>query len=218
MENLKPPREINVGWHMINVTEGEPCPVEPMHMRRAISVKPRILEGRGKLGRVVMRSATERDAGEIIKVFNTVAKEGLTVITKFPYGIDWERRYLREFAKKKKGYFFVLQKGEEMIGHGVVAASNLNYTRHTGMVEFILKRNYRYKGLEKQILDTCMAWIRPFRVTKIKTDFVRRNRYALKVFRRYGFKWEGTLKKEAIVNNKFMDIVIMRHELKRRRG
>ena len=88
-------------------------------------------------------------------------------------------------------------------------------TKHIANIYGVyVKKEYRAKGVGKMLVKAAISEIQKNEsIVKINLNVNPRQKAAVKLYRRYGFKAIGTLKKDLFINGKFYDEVVMEKHL-----
>lgn len=124
--------------------------------------------------------------------------------------------YWINFLKRSNGtkgspIVLVAEEGGKIVGRGIVFLGIPQRVKHVGRIRgMYIKKEYRGKGIAKELLraliDTAFS---RHDVEKIKLTVNETQENAIRLYRKFGFKVVGTLKKEFKVDGKHYDAYIM---------
>ena len=129
----------------------------------------------------------------------------------FGSSYEEEIKISREKWKKKiKNVLFALS-DDEPIGMIVYIFDNKLKTRHIANIFGVyVKKEHRGKGIGKKLVENAISLIRKNKnIIKINICVNPKQKSAVKLYEKYGFKSIGTLKNDLYVNGKFCDELIM---------
>ena len=123
-----------------------------------------------------------------------------------------EERKLSEanWKKRIKNTLFALS-NDELIGMIVYVFNNKRKIKHIANIfGFYVKKANRNHGIGKKLVESALSSIMKNKnVIKINLNVNPKQKAAVKLYRRFGFKVVGLLKKDLFVNEKFYDESIM---------
>ena len=100
---------------------------------------------------------------------------------------------------------------DKPVGMAVVFRNTLTKTNHVCEIYAVyVRREYRGQGIGKKMIEAALAEIQNLKgVTKVKIGVNPAQKAAGHIYRKYGFKAVGQLKKEMHIDGKFYDEVWM---------
>lgn len=173
----------------------------PFQERQGMKIKGR---------QVVLRSATPRDAEELQRRLARVVREGV-YLDETPDTLPDKREKKEEIQEIQDadGMYAVVEVDGEIAGAATLKRGSRGITRHTVRFRTWLTPGYRGMGLGRKLMEYTIAWARVHGVEKINLDVWSSNERAIKLYKKYGFKVEGRLRKQAILQGKYVDEVYM---------
>ena len=116
----------------------------------------------------------------------------------------------KEWEKRIKNALFALL-NDKPIGMIVYIIDNQQKTKHVANIfGTYVKKEYRGQDIGKKLIESAILLIKKNKnVIKIKIAVNPEQKAALKLYKKYGFKPIGLLKKELCINGKFYDELIM---------
>lgn len=151
-----------------------------------------------------IRSAIETDANNLSEV--RLQTDGETE------NLDRERgeayidetgfkQIIKEDTESTKNLFLVAEVNEKIVGFSRCAGNNLIRTSHK--VEFgvcVLKEFWGY-GIGQNLLKESIEWADSNEIKKMNLSVLETNEKAIKLYEKYGFEVEGTLKNDKLLSD-----------------
>ena len=115
-----------------------------------------------------------------------------------------------EWKRKIKNALFAMS-NDKPIGMLVYVFEHKIKTKHIANIYGVyVRREFRGKGVGKKLLESAILLIKNNRnIIKIDLNVNPKQKAAVKLYEKYGFKPIGILKKDIYVNGKFYDEMIM---------
>ena len=160
-----------------------------------------------------IREGRKSDAPTLIKYVNQVAGERdfLTFAEgEFKLTKAEEEKFIEDHRKANNRVFLIAEIGKEIAGILGVNANSKNRTKHVGTFGITVIKKHWEKGIGSLLIQTMLDWARSNGVTrKLNLNVMANNKRALKLYKKFGFKKEGLLKRDALIKGKFYDCYLM---------
>ena len=116
----------------------------------------------------------------------------------------------KEWKRRMKNTLFALSDNKP-IGMIVYVFQKKAKIKHIANIFGVyVKREFRNRGIGKNLIESALLLIKENRnIIKINLNVNPRQKSALKLYKKYGFKTIGTLKKDLYINGRFYDELIM---------
>ena len=136
------------------------------------------------------------------------------------FGSSYEEECLLsedEWKRRMHNALFALADGQA-VGLIVVVFNRRAKTKHIADIfSFYVKNSYRHKGVGRKLLEAAIAEIRARNgVIKARLAVNTEQNFAVRLYRRYGFKTLGRVKKELLIDGKYYDELLMDYFIKPR--
>jgi RimJ/RimL family protein N-acetyltransferase len=160
-----------------------------------------------------IRSAIEKDAKSLSEVRvqidgeteNLDREQGEAYIDEAGF-----KQIIKEDSERINHLFLVAEVNDRIIGFSRCEGNPLKRTSHK--VEFgvcVLKEYWGF-GIGKKFLEECIQWADNNGIKKISLNVLETNEKAVKLYQKYGFEVEGTLKKDKLLSDgKYYNTVLM---------
>jgi RimJ/RimL family protein N-acetyltransferase len=166
---------------------------------------------RAKDGRIVMiRPAKSTDAAEIARRMARVVKEGIYLEEEpdtLPTGKEKEKEIRR--IREDGGMYAVAEVDGKIAGVALLRRGPLSMNRHVAKFRMWLIPGYRGLGLGKKLMEYIIHWARAHGVEKISLDVFSNNERAIRLYKKYGFRVEGRLKRQYVLEGRYVDEIFM---------
>lgn len=158
---------------------------------------------------LLIREAISDDALAFIKYLNQVAGESnfLTFgAGEFKMTIEEEKKFIEDHHQADNQIFLVAEVNQEIIGLMNVCASRKSRLRHIADFGISIKKDYWSKGIGSKMMEAMLEWARDKGIIrKINLTVNTDNKVAIALYKKYGFKIEGTIRRHSLINGKFYD-------------
>lgn len=119
-----------------------------------------------------------------------------------------------EWKKRIKNTLFALSDNQP-IGMIVYIFLKQQKIKHVANIYGVyIKNEFRTQGIGKMLIEAAISEIQKNKsIVKINLNVNPKQKVAVRLYKRYGFKAIGTLKKDLFINGKFYDEVVMEKHL-----
>ncbi|MDQ0247521.1 ribosomal protein S18 acetylase RimI-like enzyme [Bacillus fengqiuensis] len=152
----------------------------------------------------IIRSAIEKDAKNLSEVRLQIDGETENLDREKGEAYMDEARFkqiIEEDTERMNNLFLVAEVNERIVGFSRCEGNKLKRMSHK--VEFgvcVLKEYWGY-GIGKNLLKKSIHWADSNEIKKITLNVLETNDNAIKLYKQYGFKVEGILKKDKILSD-----------------
>lgn len=160
---------------------------------------------------LLIREARPEDAEAIIGIFNPIIEAGLYTVFDTPFTVEAERDYILNFPQR--GIFHV---AVNLPDHKIVGFQSMEpfapYTHafdHVGMLGTYVDLPSRRKGISRQLFEATFEVARQKGYEKIFTFVRADNTVALAVYLNHGFRIVGTAQRQAKIDGRYVDEIII---------
>jgi RimJ/RimL family protein N-acetyltransferase len=161
--------------------------------------------------RALIRRAVAHDAHRIIAHVNAIGAERVYLMTdRLEYTPSQERAYLRKCNADRTSelYLVAVAKGE-IVGTANFSRGRQPKTRHVASLGIALRKDTRGVGLGMAMMLAGIAWARTVGIQKLTLGVFATNRAALGLYRKLGFRTEGRLRHQAMIQGQPVDELLM---------
>jgi len=161
----------------------------------------------------VIRTAEPRDAAGIIDVMKSVMKEKVFTLhetDEYKETVQNEAKKISECRKAPGKIIISALSKNEIVGYAAFSNYDLRKTKHSGYLTIFIKKNFRGKGLGKELMKALITWGRANKIVRKMTLAVfSNNKNAIALYKKVGFKIEGLCPKDMKINGRYYDSVLM---------
>jgi RimJ/RimL family protein N-acetyltransferase len=163
--------------------------------------------------KVTIRKAEISDAAALIEYLNIIGGESdfLTFGPgEFGRSVEAEAQFIANALKKKNALFIVAVTNGKVIGNLNFSGGPRERTAHTGEFGVSVLKDYWGKGIGEELIRYLISWSRSSGVIRkinlrVRTD----NLKAIRLYKKFGFSEEGTLRRDFYINGEFRDSLLM---------
>jgi RimJ/RimL family protein N-acetyltransferase len=158
---------------------------------------------------LTIRKATAEDAVKMAQYKTTIAAESDFLTfgeNEIEITAQKERQSIESINSRPNSMIAVALLDEEIVGSIVLRGGERIRVKHVGEIGVSVRKPYWGLGIGKFLLEYLIEWaegtgiIRKINL-KVRTD----NENAIKLYEKYGFKKEGTITRDFLINEKFYD-------------
>lgn len=161
---------------------------------------------------VELREVKLSDASLLIdffKIVNLETKNLLREPEEFKMTINDERKFLRRVMNSNDEFIAVVVYDEEIIGTIGIRSRNLKRITHRVSLGMSVRKDFNNLGLGTVMMKYIMDKAKEMGKLKMELDVRKDNIYAIRLYERFGFELEGTIKKGFYVDDKYIDLLFM---------
>ena len=160
---------------------------------------------------VLVREARPDDVEAIVAILNPIIQAGVYTVFDTPLTAEAEREYILKFPRR--GIFHVAARPQDHIILGFQSLEPfLTYTHafdHVGVVATYVGLAYRRQGISKCLFEATLEAARCKGYEKLFTYVRADNLAALVCYLKQGFHIVGTSQRQAKLNGKYVDEIII---------
>jgi L-amino acid N-acyltransferase YncA len=160
---------------------------------------------------LLVRDATPDDAGAIVGILNPIIEAGTYTVFDTPFTAEAERKYILNFPPR--GIFHVaLRHGDQRLVGFQSLEPFASYTHafdHVGVLGTYVDLSYRRQGISRRLFQATFDAARRKGYEKLFTYVRADNSAALASYLNQGFEVVGTARRQAHINAKYVDEVII---------
>lgn len=157
---------------------------------------------------VIIRETCEEDARAITDMINNVASEKRYIVTEKSRE-DWDKA-VSEIREEERGLLIVAQVNGKVVGMGHLTKGKWEKNRHVGFLGMVILKEFREIGIGTAMMDYMMRWAGQEQLEKISLSVFSTNKRAIRLYQKFGFELEGTIKRQYKIEGKYVDELFMR--------
>lgn len=156
----------------------------------------------------IIRSLAEDDVLQVVKCINSVAEEKDLIANEGIKDTDWFKKQIVEQVQSGNWIFMVAEVGT-IIGHFNLQRGYLTKSKHIAYIAMLLLKGYRNLGIGTAMMKIAMENAREKGIEKLYLSVFSSNTSAINFYKKCGFETEGILKKQFIIDGRYLDEVYM---------
>jgi len=164
---------------------------------------------------LVYRQAKIGDFQEITKIYNHHILNGFGTFEETPISIvEMKKRFKK--SKKFNLPFLICEEGKRIIGFSYLSIyRNRSAYKHTFENSIYVNNKYKNRGIGKRLLEYLMKESKKNNHIKniIAVIGDKSNIGSIKIHKKVGFKYVGTLKNVGFKKNKWVDVILMQKKI-----
>ncbi|MEM0132299.1 GNAT family N-acetyltransferase [Acidiplasma sp.] len=153
-----------------------------------------------------IRRATPADARGIINCMQSVMDEKVYLVSE--YYLLTERGE-QERLKNPDELTLICLNGSMVIGVLTLQRGLYKKNRHTANLGIAIRSGYRHMKIGTRLILEALKWAKKEGIKKVNLEVFSTNVNAIKAYRKIGFEYEGVRKHQFIIDNKYVDDVLM---------
>jgi len=155
-----------------------------------------------------IRQAQTVDASNIIKGINEICAEGgAFYTTHFVPSEQWQAVFYRPETVPDHLLLIAEWKGHFVGAVNLFPGELHTLHRHVAILGLFVLNPYRNSGIGKQLLVHALKWARKTNLEKITLVVFATNRWAIQLYKEFGFIQEGCLKRQLKSDSDYIDLL-----------
>lgn len=154
-----------------------------------------------------IRLCKENDSEQFLKLLETLDKESEFMLYE-PEERKTSIEQMHEIIKqkeKKASVLFVVEEDGNIIGFLSADKGQVNRNKHTAYIVIGILKDYYNKGIGTQLFNKLDNWAINNNIKRLELSVMTHNTRAINLYKKMGFKVEGTKKYSLRINNKYVD-------------
>ena len=155
---------------------------------------------------LTIRRAEADDSGGLYEMFTSTKVYPGTLQVPFPSRDYWRRRV----TESPDSHYLVALIGDRVVGMVSVHPFPRPRRRHAATIGICVHEEWQGKGLGGELMRTIIEfadnWLN---LTRLELDVFADNHKAIRLYERFGFEIEGTMKQHALRDGELVDSIMM---------
>jgi RimJ/RimL family protein N-acetyltransferase len=166
---------------------------------------------------VVIRSAKIEDSENLLQFVREVSDETDFLMRDSQdclMNVDEEQEFILEKCMKENHLFLIAEIEHEIIGSLGFSGGNSNRTRHKGDMGISVKKKFWKLGVGKFLMTELILWAKQSNlIKKINLTVRKDNIRAIRFYKHFDFKMEGSMSREFYIKGTYYNSSIMGLEI-----
>lgn len=157
---------------------------------------------------LIYKSVSSENVEEYYRLVNDVKDEGKYLFSSLRFPIEETYKYVSQHESNNCpiiGAFFE----NSLVGWIDYNRGGFDEISHTASIGMGVKKEYRGKGIGKELLRKCIESARSNKIEKLELDVFSTNTVAYKVYKKIGFSEEGRRVNKRKYNGEYEDLIQM---------
>ncbi|HNY35779.1 MAG TPA: GNAT family protein [Candidatus Pacearchaeota archaeon] len=163
--------------------------------------------------KIIFREPAISDVKSALEMINSLVKEKAYILAQEKLTLNEEKKFFKKLLKEietKTRVTLIIDVSEKCCGIGDISLIDKGVRKHVGELGILLKKEIRGRGLGEKLLKKVIEKAHKELKVKIVTLYAySKNKVAINLYKKMGFKKLGTIKKGASHYGKLMDKDIM---------
>ena len=166
---------------------------------------------------LLVRDARPDDAEAIVGILNPIIVAGVYTAFDTPFTVEAEREYILKFPQRGIFHVAVSRHKHQVVGFQSMEpfATYTHAFDHVGVLGTYVELSYRRQGISKCLFTATFEVARRKGYEKILTFVRADNKAALATYLNHGFRIVGTALRQAKLNGKYVDELIVERFLEK---
>lgn len=156
--------------------------------------------------------AQPEDATALVDFLNKAGGESDNLSfgeNEFSYSIEQEKIYINNVINNRNGAILLAKDQEGKLIGETSCVKSLRRQDHIFTIGVTVAKEYWGNGIGSALLDRIILKAEKLGCKKLMLYVYRHNEKAVKIYHKLGFEIEGTLRRDAFINNLYVDTHIM---------
>ncbi len=157
-----------------------------------------------------IRQIKPADSKEFVEFYKQLTSE-TDYMTFSPDETEEKAKQEEEFIKKYDDYkqVFIAVEDDQIVGYIGIGRSHLERLNHVAKLTVGVLEDYKRQGIATKLIKFAEKWAKEKGVKRLELHVITKNKPAVALFQKTGFKEEGTRKKSMKVEEKYFDEFLM---------
>lgn len=166
---------------------------------------------------LLVREVQLDDAEAIVGILNPIIEAGVYTVFDTPFTVEAEREYILHFPQRGVFHVAVCRQEHKVVGFQSMEpfATYTHAFDHVGVLGTYVELSQRRQGISKCLFRTTFETARHKGYEKILTFVRADNLAALATYLNHGFRIVGTALRQAKLNGKYVDELIVERFLEK---
>ncbi len=165
------------------------------------------------MSNITYRAPKVEDAETIVKFYNYVGGETHNLSfekDEYPMSVEDQIADIKGLEGNVNNMMLLAMDGDEIAGIVTISSSHKIKSRHDGELGIVVAEKYWGQGIGSELIQRSLDWCRGNGVTKRVNLITSSNNYnAIKLYMKFGFIMEGTLKNTQCLDGEYWDSYVM---------
>ncbi|MEM3467728.1 MAG: GNAT family N-acetyltransferase [archaeon] len=161
----------------------------------------------------LIRKPRSTDAKALLEYYNTLLEERpIGIHHRENVTLSSEKGYLKDCLRKIRdgsGMFYCVEKDKKIVGLASACIGEYLDIKHFADLSISILKEYRNKGLGSKLVQLLIEWAKKKKLEFIMLELFSKNKGAIRLYRRLGFKKVATLPNYIKRGKEHQDEIVM---------
>lgn len=119
--------------------------------------------------------------------------------------VEQIRKQIENVQQQNNSVIFVAEQEEELLGYLFAIGGNVKRKQHSAYLVIGILDDYRGKGVGTKLFQKVTDWAAKQQLTRLELTVVTQNEAGVALYRKSGFRIEGTKRNSLVINGKSYD-------------
>lgn len=162
---------------------------------------------------ITLKLAEASDAKEIIDFYKRVGKETTYLSfgeNEYLVTVEQQTSIIKDISTSKNNIMILALVDSQIVGIGTISSSKRKKSEHVGVLGIVISQNYFNNGIGSILMKNLIDWCKNNKITtKISLSVRKDNLKAVALYKKFGFRIEGVLINETLIDGEYFDILAM---------
>lgn len=159
---------------------------------------------------ITIKKARVQDAAQILNLYQTsflepdsILEDPNTLTT-----IEDQEIEIKDHSRGNNVYLTAWD-DNQIVGILIFTGGLYQKNQHGGCFEILIRKESRGQGVGRQLIKQLLSWTKDNKIKRIEVEVWANNKPAIELYKKFGFKVEGTKVKAYKIKNKFINSLLM---------
>jgi len=160
---------------------------------------------------LLIRHVRLSDAAQLVSFKKSVSAESKFLLTcpdEVEDLID-QRRMITLYLSDSRRIFLVAEYDGQIVGIITLSGSSRRRIMHKGELGISVRKQFWGKGIGSALMEEALQIAKEKGFKKIQLEVMSNNHRAISIYKKFGFEVEGVKKKAVLIDNEYIDLVMM---------
>lgn len=118
---------------------------------------------------------------------------------------EQQLKMIESIEGNENSTIFVAEKDNELVGYLMAIGGNARRRKHSAYIVIGIIEDYRGQGVGRKLFKELEQWATNHNIQRLELTVVTRNEAGLALYKKIGFKIEGTKKQSLFIDGEFVD-------------
>ncbi|MCF7927181.1 MAG: GNAT family N-acetyltransferase [Candidatus Izimaplasma sp.] len=162
--------------------------------------------------RLIIKEVTEEDASDLITYMSDVVGETPNLLytpDEWQMTLEGEKTFIKNLKKVNTSVMYVGRVNGEVVTVANLQGNNKLKTKHRVELAISVKKAFFRLNIATYMMETLINKAKEMSITKINLGVFETNKPAIYLYKKFGFKKEGSMKRGIKMADTYQDLIYM---------